>query len=562
MPSSLLSRLFVRLFAWALVVLGLGTALAAAAQPSGRRVALVIGNAAYADAPLKNPVNDAEDIAAALRGLGFNVTQLSNRNRSQFTAAIRDFGRNAAGAEAALFYYAGHGVQVRGRNFLLPVGQRFVEEGEVETDGVEVNSVLARLEDAGAKVSLIILDACRSNPLQRSGRGAVRGLARMEAPSGALVAFAAQPGAEAQDGNGRNGVFTQHLLQHIGTPGASVEQVFKRVRADVERDTARRQSPREESSLTADFYFVSPFGRTSPAEQQRLEDEGWARCRGAGNAAPCDDYLAAWPQGRFTAQARTRQRELTTPAPQANAGRKRVAIARFLGDSPWADTVGEIVAADLARSPLLKVSRLTHGGQPDKSLLAADVRAEADGADFIAVGEVRTLPDGRIDVRVRMFSASADLNGAAAAAATDDMRLLAHRAADDLHQRALGRIGGYALRRVLVNMENGRHQLFITDSDGEGRQIALRSPKAVGLPTWSRDQKAIGYVSWELGEPALYLQDLKTGKREKAADSSAVLAACRRELAAIEQGAPALLGDDWQGADCRPAIEQRLAAMP
>jgi tripartite-type tricarboxylate transporter receptor subunit TctC len=225
-----------------------------------RRVALVIGNAAYAEAPLKNPVNDATDVSAKLKQLGFDVVTATNRNRSQMTTAIREFGRRSAGADAALFYFAGHGIAVRGKNYLLPVGQSFSDEAEVETEAVEVNSVLARIEEAGAKVSVLILDACRNNPLPPTSRSASRGLARMEAPSGALVAFAAQPGAVAKDGAGRNGTFTKHLLAHMGTPGLPVEQVFKRVRAAVEQETGRSQSPREESSLTADFYFVGPGG--------------------------------------------------------------------------------------------------------------------------------------------------------------------------------------------------------------------------------------------------------------------------------------------------------------
>jgi uncharacterized caspase-like protein len=220
-----------------------------------KRVALVIGNAAYADMPLRNPVNDAIDLSAKLRQLGFEVTTLTDLDRPRMTQAIRQFGLTAQGAEAALFYFAGHGVQVRGRNHLLPIGQRFETETDVETDAVDVNAVLARVEEAGARVSLLILDACRTNPLVRSGRTAARGLARMEAPSGALIAFAAQPGAEALDGTGRNGTYTKHLLAHIDTPGLPLPQLFQRVRADVERETSRRQSPREETSLTGDFFF-------------------------------------------------------------------------------------------------------------------------------------------------------------------------------------------------------------------------------------------------------------------------------------------------------------------
>jgi tripartite-type tricarboxylate transporter receptor subunit TctC/uncharacterized caspase-like protein len=249
------------MFFWVLLLVGWLATSQAVAQ---RRVALVIGNAAYADAPLKNPVNDATDVSAKLKQLGFEVVTATNRNRSQMTTAVREFGRRAAGADAALFYFAGHGIAVRGKNFLLPVGQSFTDEAEVETEAVEVNSVLARIEEAGAKVSVLILDACRNNPLPPSSRSAARGLARMEAPSGALVAFAAQPGAVAKDGTGRNGTFTKHLLAHIGTPGLPVEQVFKRVRAAVEQETGRSQSPREESSLTTDFYFAGPTSNVVP----------------------------------------------------------------------------------------------------------------------------------------------------------------------------------------------------------------------------------------------------------------------------------------------------------
>jgi formylglycine-generating enzyme required for sulfatase activity len=281
---------------------------------AGPRVALVLGNAAYSDAPLRNPLNDAQDLAAKLRGLGFDVTVATNRNRSQMTAAIRDFGLRAAGADAALFYFAGHGVQVRGRNFLLPVGQPFADEAEVETDAVDVNSVLAGMEEAGAKVSLLILDACRTSPLKRRGRSSARGLARMDAPSGALIAFAAQPGAEAQDGDGRNGVFTKHLLAHIEAQGMPVEQMFKRVRADVERETGRRQSPREESSLTAEFHFASPFAPLTPDNRGAVEDAAWALCQNGATRLPCDDYLSGWPQGRYAALARTRIRDLAAAA--------------------------------------------------------------------------------------------------------------------------------------------------------------------------------------------------------------------------------------------------------
>ena len=346
-----------------------------------KRVALLIGNAAYADMPLRNPVNDASDLAARLRQLGFEVTTLTDRNRSQMTQAIVQFGRNAQGAEAALFYFAGHGVQVRGRNFLLPVGQSLQTEAEVEADGVDVNVVLARLEEAQAKVSLLILDACRTNALVRSGRSAARGLARMEAPSGALVAFAAQPGAEAQDGSGRNGTYTKHLLHHIGTPGLPVEQMFKRVRADVERETGRRQSPREESSLTADFQFVEALGAApGPAA---LEEQAWARCLAAADAQPCRQYLASWPRGRFVVLAQRQLRLLESgqqPAPASP-----VAVPTPAAGAATTEKV--TFAADV-----LFASRGSSLSQDFESLLR-DLHAKIQGINaevVIAVGHAAT----------------------------------------------------------------------------------------------------------------------------------------------------------------------------
>ena len=301
----------------------------AAADPA-RRVALVIGNAAYADSPLTNSGNDARDMAQALTRIGFNVTILTDRNRAQMTQAIRNFGLAAAGAETALFYFAGHGVQVRGKNYLIPTGQRFADEGEVEADAVDVNTVLGRMEQARASVSVVILDACRNNPLARDGRNVARGLARMEAPSGALVAFAAQPGAEAIDGSGRNGLYTKYLLRHIETAGLTAEQMFKRVRADVERESGRRQSPREETSLTgADFFFKPVPGAVMAqatalkpevlVNDAQIEQQAWIAAQSGNTAAGYAAYLEEFPKGRFAAAARVARASLGDPVVVAQA---------------------------------------------------------------------------------------------------------------------------------------------------------------------------------------------------------------------------------------------------
>lgn len=222
-----------------------------------RRVALVIGNSAYENAPLKNPVNDAQDMTQALRGLGFDVTFGENLNQNEMKRAIRAFGEKLrSDGGVGLFYYAGHGVQVKGVNYLIPVDTKVESEEEVEYEAVDAGFVLAQMESANNRLNIVILDACRNNPFARSFRSASRGLAKMDAPSGTLIAYATAPNSVANDGNARNGIYTQELLKFMRTPNLSVEEVFKGVRIAVRSLTQNRQTPWEESSLVGDFYFV------------------------------------------------------------------------------------------------------------------------------------------------------------------------------------------------------------------------------------------------------------------------------------------------------------------
>ena len=152
-------------------------------------------------------------------------------------AAVRDFSREIRQGGVGLFYFAGHGVQVDGRNFLIPVGSNIEEEFEVADEGLDAESVLRAMEKADNRLNIIILDACRNNPFARRFRSADRGLARMSAPTGSLVAYATAPGQVAADGDGRNGIFTKHLLNAMQEPGRTLEQVFKQVRIEVEQET-------------------------------------------------------------------------------------------------------------------------------------------------------------------------------------------------------------------------------------------------------------------------------------------------------------------------------------
>ena len=221
------------------------------------RLALVIGNSAYQTAPLKNPLNDAEDMAATLESLDFKVILKKNADQRTMEDTIRYFGRQLKNGGVGLFYFAGHGLQVEGRNYLVPVDARIESESDVRYEAVDAGRVLGKMEDAENQLNIVILDACRNNPYARSFRTDQKGLARMDAPTGSLVAYATAPGDVAADGNEKNGIFTKYLIRHMSEPNLSIEQVLKRVRIDVAGQTNGRQIPWESSSLMGDFYFNS-----------------------------------------------------------------------------------------------------------------------------------------------------------------------------------------------------------------------------------------------------------------------------------------------------------------
>ena len=224
------------------------------------RTALVIGNSAYKTSPLKNPTNDATDIASALRDSGFDVILKTDVNLRGMKNAIKAFGRKLKKGGVGMFYYAGHGVQVNGRNYLIPIEAEINTESEVEYEAVDAGRVLGQMEDAGNDLNIVILDACRNNPFARSFRSAEQGLAQMDAPAGSIIAYATAPGAVAADGKGRNGLYTKYLLKYIKQQGLKVEEIFKLVRVAVVTDTSKKQVPWESSSLIGNFYFISNGG--------------------------------------------------------------------------------------------------------------------------------------------------------------------------------------------------------------------------------------------------------------------------------------------------------------
>jgi tetratricopeptide (TPR) repeat protein len=230
---------------------------AAVEATAGKRLALVIGNSDYQTSPLKNPRADAALMASTLRSVGFDVTEIIDADQTEMKQAMIDFGRKLrAGADVGLFYYAGHGVQALGKNYLIPVNASIAAEDEVAIQSVDLNDFLQTMETAGeSRVNIVILDACRNNPFASSFRSASRGLSNVVAPSGTYLAFSTAPGSVAEDGDGTNSTYTKALAEAIMKPGLQVEDTFKEVRRLVKAATENRQVTWDSSSIDGEFYF-------------------------------------------------------------------------------------------------------------------------------------------------------------------------------------------------------------------------------------------------------------------------------------------------------------------
>ena len=226
---------------------------------NGKRIALVIGNADYVISPLENPVNDSSLIARTLRKVGFEVLELENADQKSMKIAIKQFGKklNDAGKDAVgLFFFSGHGAQTNGTNYMIPVTAEISSEADLDIEAVSANNVLSQMEYANNGLNIVILDACRNNPFSKSFRSSSKGLAVMDAPQGSILAYATSPGNVAYDGEGRNSPYTKALAKQILEPNLQIEEVFKRVRISVVKETGNEQVPWEASSLMGNFYFL------------------------------------------------------------------------------------------------------------------------------------------------------------------------------------------------------------------------------------------------------------------------------------------------------------------
>ncbi|HTQ33339.1 MAG TPA: caspase family protein [Stellaceae bacterium] len=309
----------------------LGLVVGAVHAEGEKRVALVVGNGAYQYLPrLDNPANDARLIAATLKSVGFQLIgdgAQTDLDRPSFVHAIREFGAALSDGSIGLFYYAGHGLQLQGINYLVPVGANPQNSADADFELVDAQLVLKQMEAAGSALNMVILDACRNNPFGGRGlRAAGGGLAQMQAPRGTLISYATQPGNVALDGSNGHSPYTAALATAIEKPGTPVLEVFNNVGLAVDRKTGGKQQPWVSSSpLEGMFYFQAPTAKTTetsssvpsppPAAAPSSDTEivFWQTIAQSRNPADFEEYLRQYPNGHFAGLAKTRMAAITPP---------------------------------------------------------------------------------------------------------------------------------------------------------------------------------------------------------------------------------------------------------
>jgi uncharacterized caspase-like protein len=301
---------------------------AANAQP-GRRVALIIGNSAYQHTPkLENPANDAADMTAALKKLGFEVIEGRDLDEAGMRRTIKGFATALVGADVGLFFYAGHGLQVNGQNYLVPVDAKLENAAGLDFELVRAD-VVHRTMERETKTNVIFLDACRNNPLSRNLARAMgtrssqigRGLAVVESGVGTLISFSTQPGNVAADGTGRNSPFAESLIKHMAAPKDDLSSMLINVRNDVMAATKDSQIPWEHSALRARFYFAEPprAAASEASYSQQAELAFWGSVKDSRDPAVIQTYIDRFPQGTFAALAQVLVGKLQAEIAQAAA---------------------------------------------------------------------------------------------------------------------------------------------------------------------------------------------------------------------------------------------------
>lgn len=334
---------------------GQGRQLTQEPQPSPQsqgRLALVIGNGSYLKGTLKNPPNDALLMASALRDLGFDVTSGANKSQREMKQMMRDFGqRLRAKGGVGLFYFAGHGVQANGHNYLIPVDADIQTEADVEDQAVDLNYILSLMDGAQSALNIVILDACRNNPFGRSFRSTQDGLAQVKAPSGTLIAYATAPDSIAADGSGVNSPYTEELVKQLHIPGVLVETMFRRVTEQVSQRSGGKQEPWFSTNVKGDFYFhrrdeattgdaVTNLGpRTAPATNFPDPDsEFWNSIKNSSDGEDFRAYKRAFPNGRYVLIADNTLRRLETSRNPVGGSNTTGPPSKSSGSTPGNET--------------------------------------------------------------------------------------------------------------------------------------------------------------------------------------------------------------------------------
>ena len=344
---------------------------AQAQAPLDVRIALVIGNSAYASAPLINPANDARAMSETLRGLGFTVVELRDAQKGQMADAIAKVCDSLKGKQGVgMLYDAGHGLQLDWQHYMVPVDARMGKAADVPEQAVNINSVIDAFKGAGNRMNILVLDACRDNPFAGTASG--KGLAQLDAPPGTFLAYATAPGNVAEDGDakGGNGLYTQYLLEELKKPVAKIEDVFKRVRFNVRQKSQGRQIPWESTSLEDDFFFntgkVVAVAKLSSSEKEKafdVEKTDWDRVKDSKSPDDFYTFLKKYPSGLISEVAQAsldRLQKVKTVAVANKAGiLQTVGEARYrLGDE-WETRVIDGFTKNELRRGRGKVTSIT-----------------------------------------------------------------------------------------------------------------------------------------------------------------------------------------------------------
>jgi len=457
-----------------------------AIQDHEARVALVIGNADYPSRALANPVNDVRAMAETLRHLGFKVRIRENASQRDMKRAIVDFGNELSSVRGVgLFYYAGHGLQLNNENFLIPVDANIAKPADVPVETVALQEVLGQMKDAHTRLNIVILDACRNDPFSRRFRGqAGLGLAVVAAPTGTIIAYATAPGEVAADGDGRNGLYTSELINAMALPYLTIEDVFKRVRSNVQKISNFEQVPWENTSLTGEFYFTGPRPPAPPPPPPPIDHEAvfWQSVVKSNNIADFQAYLTAYPNGSFAALTRARIAELEARIPKPEPPKVVVPPTGLLrlhvrpagatvrvdgaeyGDGP--DLVAKLLAGrhtiEVSKAGFGKVTRelvITEGSSADVGLTLDEQRPQVQVTEHVPVAPAT----GLLRLHVRPPGATVRIDGAEYGDGPD---LVAKLTA-----------GRHTIEVGTAGFKDARREIIITEGSSAAVDVALQEQR-------------------------------------------------------------------------------------